>query len=48
MLRVGQGGGRRRWFALVVVLILIVLAIAGALVYGASRWHRETERFRAT
>jgi hypothetical protein len=47
MLRVGQGGGRRLWFALV-VLILIALAIAGALVYGASRWHSETEQFRAT
>jgi hypothetical protein len=46
MLRVGQCGARRRWFALV-VLILIALAIAGALVYGALRWHGEMEQFRA-
>ena len=39
----------RMWLALVVlILVALAVGVAGALVYGASQWHGETEQFRAT
>lgn len=39
----------RRWLTLVLpIFVALAIGIAGAIVYGASRWRGETEKFRAT
>jgi hypothetical protein len=39
----------RMWLTLaLLILVALAIGIAAALVYGASRWHGETEQFRST